>query len=180
MTHHVQLFGPGLHRASHILSKTIQGDELKAFLYFVAWLIGCNDPCRESYIHSIQTDTNYDEQWTYRTHNMINEKLDKYTPTWEEVQHVCMRDFMSKMEPGVWLFLMWYAKLMYSDACITVFRSFFPYFLQEAPESWSKYYDSHPIVCDFGEWMRAFYLDVNTTNLDISLDDVVVSYDELS
>ncbi len=180
MKRHVELYGPGLHRASHIINKTMQGDELKGLLYFFAWLIGCNDPCRQNYIHEINTDTNYDEQWTYRAHNKINKRLGKYTPTWEETQNIRIRDFIDLMEPGIWLFLMFYAKLMYSEASIALFESFFPYFLQEAPELWSEYYNTHPIIGDFYMWMDAFYREVNTLDLRISLDNVVASYDESS
>jgi hypothetical protein len=84
------------------------------------------------------------------------------------------------MEPGVWLFLLYYAKLMYSPACIELFRSFFPYFLQEAPESWIEYYCAYPIGDDFYAWMSGFYNAVNVLDLGISLDDAVLSFGESS
>ena len=174
MRNHVQLYGPGLHRASHILNKVIQDEELKNLLFFFAWLIGCNDPCRRHYIHQIQTDTKYDEQWTYRAHNAINERQGKYHPTWEEVQHVHMRDSMHIMESGVWLFLLYYSKLFHSEVCIEMFKSFFPMFLNEAPPAWTLYYKTHPIVDDFYTWMEDFYDSVNILQLGISLKDVHV------
>ena len=176
MKRHVLLHGPGLHRSVHIINKKIQGDTLKGFLKLTAWLIGCEDPCREHYLRMIEEDVNYDEQWTFRAHNSINQRLGKRILTWNEAENVRMCDFMSLMEPGVLLFLLYYSMLFCSQGCVKLFKSFFPLFLDEAPPSWREYYETHPIGDDFTVWMNDFCDEVDDTNLHISLDDVVLSY----
>lgn len=176
MKKHIQYYGPGLNRSSHIINKAIQGEDLVGFLNFFAWLIGCESPCRESYLNRIEIDRKYDERWTYRAHNEVNRRLGKYQPTWEEAQDIRMKDFMETMEPGVWLFLLYYSKLMYSERCIDLFKYFFPFFLDEAPETWRCYYDSNPVAGDFYQWMKSFYSSVSTLHFDLSVDDAVLSY----
>lgn len=175
MKRHVTIFGPGLHRSSHIVNKAIQGDELVGFLEFFAFLIGCEDPCRRHYLHRISTDTDYDEQWTFRAHNAINQRLGKYQPTWEEAQTIKLSDNIDLMSPGVWLFLLYYAKIYNTEECVGIFERFFVYLLDESPESWREYYRTHQIEGDFYTWMQEFHDSVNPRYLWVSLHDVPAS-----